>query len=219
MQATCTINGCGRTDHVRRGMCDMHYSRWRRHGDPETVLKPYGHPVSAPLYDVNPDTGCWEWSGHTDALGYANYRGTSAHRAFYIEAYGDPGDLVVDHLCNNPPCVNPDHMEAVTQRENVLRGYRRKRAENPDKHEPVDGVSHGEQSGYYAGCRCEPCTAANTDRIRKARADRHERMRRDPSVAPHGTASTYQNWGCRCADCTAAKRQQFKQYVAERTAS
>ncbi|RZN19502.1 hypothetical protein CWO90_35315 [Bradyrhizobium sp. Leo121] len=51
----------------------------------------------------------------------------SGHRASYIVFKGPiAGDMDVDHLCNNRICVNPDHLEAVSHRENCIRrGYRR----------------------------------------------------------------------------------------------
>lgn len=46
-----------------------------------------------------------------------------AHRYFYEQARGPiPTGLVIDHLCRNTRCVNVDHLEAVTQRENIMRG-------------------------------------------------------------------------------------------------
>lgn len=48
---------------------------------------------------------------------------TSIHRYAYELAYGPiPTGLVIDHLCSQPMCVRPDHLEAVTQRTNILRG-------------------------------------------------------------------------------------------------
>lgn len=46
-----------------------------------------------------------------------------AHRLSYTLAYGSiPEGLVIDHLCRTPVCVRPDHLEAVTQQENMRRG-------------------------------------------------------------------------------------------------
>lgn len=46
-----------------------------------------------------------------------------AHRIMYKIFRGPiPSDRVLDHLCRNRSCMNPDHLEAVTQRENILRG-------------------------------------------------------------------------------------------------
>ena len=72
--------------------------------------------------------GCWEWTAARNARGYGLFtieRGhqISAHRAVYISLRGEiPSGLVTDHLCRNPGCVRPDHLDVVTQRENVLRG-------------------------------------------------------------------------------------------------
>lgn len=75
-----------------------------------------------------PESGCWLWTGATLRHGYGCFHVTSkrsaqAHRIAY-EIFKGPiqQGLTIDHLCKVKPCVNPDHMEAVTQRENVLRG-------------------------------------------------------------------------------------------------
>lgn len=74
-----------------------------------------------------PNTGCWLWEG-SGAHGYGQtwYQGrlVRAHRATYEIARGPiPRGLVLDHLCRVRACVNPDHLEAVTQRENLRRGH------------------------------------------------------------------------------------------------
>ena len=64
---------------------------------------------------------CWEWQA-VKTKGYGIFRGNQAHRWAYQQWCGQiPEGLVIDHLCKNPGCVNPDHLEAVTQRENLRR--------------------------------------------------------------------------------------------------
>ncbi len=70
---------------------------------------------------------CWEWSGTMRPDGYGvawvDGRLVRAHRFFYESHVGPiPDGLVLDHLCRNTRCVNPAHLEAVTQRTNVRRG-------------------------------------------------------------------------------------------------
>lgn len=74
-----------------------------------------------------PNTGCWFWVGYVDENGYGrcflNGKPGYAHRRSFESFRGPiPPGLTIDHLCRQRSCVNPDHMEAVSMRENLLRG-------------------------------------------------------------------------------------------------
>jgi hypothetical protein len=69
---------------------------------------------------------CHHWTRDTTDKGYGRFwaagRVTVAHRWAYAATYGEiPDGLEIDHRCRNRACVNPDHLEAVTHRVNVLR--------------------------------------------------------------------------------------------------
>lgn len=72
--------------------------------------------------------GCIIWTGFLDRDGYGQFtaagrRNVRAHRWAYEHHVGPiPDGLVIDHLCRVRHCVNPEHLEVVTVRENTLRG-------------------------------------------------------------------------------------------------
>jgi len=73
------------------------------------------------------ENGCLEWRGAKTTTGYGlvriNNKTYMVHRLMYVSTYGEPGlDLVIDHLCRNRACANPEHLEAVSNEENVRRG-------------------------------------------------------------------------------------------------
>jgi hypothetical protein len=81
---------------------------------------------------VDASTGCWLWTKYVGPHGYGMINVPAsesdktiqyAHRYSYAATYGAiPSGLDLDHLCRRRTCVNPAHLEAVTRRENLLRG-------------------------------------------------------------------------------------------------
>ncbi len=110
---------------------------------------------------------CWLWTGTKirakpdmlEGYGQFYYKGGSvrAHRFSYELSKGKiSAGLTIDHLCRRPPCVNPDHLEAVTPRENILRGEGRP-AKNYQKTHCINGHEFTEANtlryrGGWRGC-------------------------------------------------------------------
>lgn len=75
---------------------------------------------------VNKTDTCWLWTACTHGPGYGRFKADGftwlAHRYSYLLAHGEVDFPTLDHLCRQPACVRPDHLEPVTQAENIKRG-------------------------------------------------------------------------------------------------
>lgn len=111
---------------------------------------------------IQTSPGCWEWLAYRNKKGYGRFKldgkVVEAYRVVYEMAIGPvPNGLHLDHLCRNKGCVNPAHLEAVTQGENTRRGDASK-FQSSKTHCP-SGHPYDEANTYkYAGRRhCREC--------------------------------------------------------------
>lgn len=131
----CTQPTC--SDPVEaRDLCNSHYRKFRLYGDPNGIAPRFRRDPAVRFWghvEVGHPAGCWWWRSETANGGYGLFRtGSSAaktvqrklaHRWSYEHLIGPiPQGLQLDHLCRNPLCVNPDHLEPVTPALNQRRG-------------------------------------------------------------------------------------------------
>lgn len=125
---------------------------------------------------------CWEWTGTRSAKGYGVFSGVRAHRAAYELLVGPiPAGLTIDHLCRNRACINPAHLEPVTNRENILRGESpsaiHARASHCPKGHQYDGANTWTDRRGWRTCReCRrdrPCPICGVRMVRGWKMRRH----------------------------------------------
>ena len=122
----CSVDICDREVKVK-GMCDKHYGNLRNYGHAialrdMTAMQRMG----IVGWDITGD-GCWEWRGRRSEKGYPlisierlGLRHARAHRVMYEETTGNIlGDRIIRHTCDNPPCINPSHLEPGTNADNT----------------------------------------------------------------------------------------------------
>ncbi|RYF11404.1 MAG: HNH endonuclease [Oxalobacteraceae bacterium] len=123
--------------------------------------------------------GCWLWKGQINRGGYGKLvakiegkrRILSAHRAVYEHLVSQiPAGMQLDHLCRNRACVNPSHLEPVSNRENVMRGHSHVAANPAKTHCPQGHEYAGHNLILYRSYRyCRACMAVRSEAARKKR--------------------------------------------------
>jgi len=128
---------CGKPVYnIKRQLCMACYERYRLYGDPSVTNRPdLGKTVEARFWekvDKSGPRGCWVWTASVNPrTGYGQFIVMGAKRGYPRMAHRVAWELmrrplapgeVIDHLCRNRACVNPDHLQPVTNRVNILRG-------------------------------------------------------------------------------------------------
>jgi hypothetical protein len=152
--------GCGEPAPIAQ---KTRVSRGHVKGQPVRFIVHHHNRKSKERYRVDPGTGCWVWLRGTDQHGYGaltmDGRRWKAYRYMYEQHVGPvPEGLQLDHICRNPPCVNPAHLRPATHAQNhqnlgAYRGKRRgasydKRVRKWEAYGHLKGVKH--HLGFYA---------------------------------------------------------------------
>lgn len=150
---TCNLKSCA-VDATARGLCNVHYHRWRRGADlpasePIATFQSFEDAFQAHTYRT--PKGCLRWNSSLDGNGYGQIRFKGermpAHRYAYERANGPiPDGLLIDHKCHNIICCEVSHLRLATQKQNL---EHRAGANKNNRSSGVRGVvKHG--SGWRA---------------------------------------------------------------------
>lgn len=127
----------------------------------------------------DPNAKCWEWKGHINRNGYGTFyfahsRTRMAHRLAYELVLGPiPEGMVLDHICRKRNCVNPKHLQPVTNLENIDRGSIRASQRTHCSHgHPFDDnntIIRRDGKGWSRGRLCRTCLEIHSVSLRESR--------------------------------------------------
>ena len=168
----CSVTGC--PNPVRAtGYCRKHYMLRYHTGQTSNKVLRGGTALERFGFWVEKTDSCWIWKGVLDKGGYGRIKDDSgwrdmAHRWSYRHFVGEiPEGLIIDHLCKNPACVNPSHLEPVTYWQNSIeRGVTNVGFVNSEKTHCIRGHSledaYVSRSKYGIRRSCKECQRIRT---------------------------------------------------------
>lgn len=120
--------------------------------------------------NVSASGGCHLWIGRLDKDGYGLFffhrKNRRAHRVAYYAAFGAiPADMVVNHVCRNRSCQNPQHLQLLTRAESSMKDSANVAYINSQKTHCKNG--HPYDRHYGKQRYCSICEAAKTKRLRE----------------------------------------------------
>lgn len=117
------------------------------------------------------ESGCWIWQRYIGSAGYGSMTadgksGQLAHRVSYEAFIGPiPAGLQIDHLCRVRDCVNPEHLEPVTPRENVMRSPVAVASVHARKTSCANGHEFDSANTYLTPTGARVCRACNRQAV------------------------------------------------------
>lgn len=152
-------------------------------GRPTDPVARFWRKVNTNGPEMKRDLGpCWQWLGKPHKSGYGRHSPATgaivyAHRYSYTLLVGPvPEDLQLDHLCRNTMCVRPDHLDPVTQRENIARSEAATAINGRKTHCDAGHPLVGDNLHVYliraTGTLGRRCRACGAERAREYRARR-----------------------------------------------
>lgn len=165
---------------------------------------------------IDRSSSCWRWTGAQNSQGYGcvGVLGKSrlVHRVAYELLVGPiPAGLVIDHVvkrgCVHKTCLNPAHLEPVTNLENIRRGINPNKTHCPAGHEYAgDNLILRTRENGRINRNCRTCS-------NQFRNERYK-TRVVPVLADddpkHGTTTGYTYYECRCEPCRDANRERLR---------
>lgn len=146
-----------------------------------------GNTIEEKLYsriEISLENKCWNYIGSVDKDGYGMFRlydkTYRTHRLSYLLFKGEiPQNYVIDHICSNRKCCNPDHLEAVTNSENIKRGDTGKNNHQSLKEYCPKGHKYTPENTYInpKGSReCMICKTANRQADRARNLEKYREL-------------------------------------------